>query len=354
MEPPPVQYVRTSDGYDIAYCVSGAGVPLVYMPNPNSHIQLFWRTNSNFRLLFERLSERFKLICYDSRGLGSSTRGLGETHRSEDFEVDLETVVDHLGLHRFALMAQNNFGRVAMNYAARSPNRVVALVLFNTDLGDVPEDRSYKPTQLETLATTNWEMYIETMVRTNWRTEDPELARRFLRESTTAQDWLIRVHAWTRYNALDALPRLRLPTLLIAKAAGELSSTETVSRFIASQIPGSRLAVFDGADGGLFSLVPEPPPAIKLIEDVIRDATSGETSAPSRARPLAELSRREVEVLRLIARGLSNQQMADELVISVRTVERHINHIYTKLGVHNRAQAAAYAVSRRVPEGTAI
>jgi DNA-binding CsgD family transcriptional regulator len=225
---------------------------------------------------------------------------------------------------------------------------VVALVLFNTDLGDVPEDRSYKPTQLEALATTNWEMYIETMVRTNWRTEDPELARRFLRESTTPQDWLIRAHAWTRYNALDVLPRLRVPALLIAKGAGELSSTETVSRFIASQIPGSRLAVFDGAGGGLFSLAPETPPAIKLIEDLIKNATAGEPSEPSQEEPLAELTPREVEVLRLIARGLSNLQIADELVLSVRTVERHITNLYAKIGVHSKAQATAYALKQFV------
>jgi pimeloyl-ACP methyl ester carboxylesterase/DNA-binding CsgD family transcriptional regulator len=344
MDAPPLRYVKTSDGYDIAYSVSGAGVPLVYMPNANSHIQLSWRTNSNFRLFFERLSERFKLICYDSRGLGSSTRGLGETHRSEDFEVDLETVIDHLGLQRFALMAQNNFGRVAMNYAARSQDRVAALVLFNADLGDVPQDRSYKPTQLETLATTNWEMYIETMVRANWRTEDPELARRFLRESITPQDWLIRTHAWSRYNALDALPCLRIPTLLIAKGAAELSSTESVSRFMASQIPGSRLAVFDGAGGGLFSLAPETPPAITLIEDFIRDATAGDPSAHPQGRPLAQLTQREVEVLRLIAAGKSNQQIADTLVLSLRTVERHITNLYGKVGAHGKADATAYAL----------
>ena len=162
MEAPQVQYVRTRDGYDIAYCVSGNGVPLVYVPNPSSHIQLSWRTHGNYRLLFERLSARFKLICYDSRGLGSSTRGLSDAHRSEDFEIDLETVIEHLGLQRFALMAQNSFGRVAMNYAARNPDRVLALILYNTDLGNVPQDHSFKPTQLEALAMTNWEMYVET------------------------------------------------------------------------------------------------------------------------------------------------------------------------------------------------
>jgi DNA-binding CsgD family transcriptional regulator len=221
---------------------------------------------------------------------------------------------------------------------------VAALVLFNADLGDVPQDRSYKPTQLETLATTNWEMYIETMVRTNWRTEDPELARRFLRESTTPQDWLIRTHAWSRYNAVDALPCLRIPTLLIAKGAGELSSTETVSSFIASQIPGSRLAVFDDPGGGLFSPDPETPPAITLIEDVIGNATAGDRFAPSQARPLIGLTHRETEVLGLIAAGQSNQQIADALVLSLRTVERHITNLYGKIGAHGKADATAYAL----------
>jgi DNA-binding NarL/FixJ family response regulator len=56
------------------------------------------------------------------------------------------------------------------------------------------------------------------------------------------------------------------------------------------------------------------------------------------------LSGREVEVLGLISAGKSNQQIADELVLSIRTVERHINHIYAKIGVHTKAQATAYAL----------
>jgi DNA-binding NarL/FixJ family response regulator len=47
--------------------------------------------------------------------------------------------------------------------------------------------------------------------------------------------------------------------------------------------------------------------------------------------------------LRLIARGLSNQQIADELVISVNTVRRHVSNVFDKTGVANRAQATAYA-----------
>jgi DNA-binding NarL/FixJ family response regulator len=55
------------------------------------------------------------------------------------------------------------------------------------------------------------------------------------------------------------------------------------------------------------------------------------------------LIERELEVLRLIAAGKSNQQIADELVISLNTVRRHVSNIFDKTGVANRAQAAMYA-----------
>jgi LuxR family maltose regulon positive regulatory protein len=60
------------------------------------------------------------------------------------------------------------------------------------------------------------------------------------------------------------------------------------------------------------------------------------------------LSERELEVLRLIAAGLSNQEIAQELVIAVSTVKSHINHIYGKLGVKSRTQAIAKAQSLRL------
>jgi DNA-binding NarL/FixJ family response regulator len=56
------------------------------------------------------------------------------------------------------------------------------------------------------------------------------------------------------------------------------------------------------------------------------------------------LTPREIDVLRLIARGRSNQQIAEELVLSVRTVERHITNLYAKIGAHGKADATAYAL----------
>ena len=70
-------------------------------------------------------------------------------------------------------------------------------------------------------------------------------------------------------------------------------------------------------------------------------AAFGETAA---IQALAEpLTRRELEVLRLIATGLRNQEIADELVISVATVKRHISNLYAKLEVRSRTQAVARA-----------
>ncbi len=58
------------------------------------------------------------------------------------------------------------------------------------------------------------------------------------------------------------------------------------------------------------------------------------------------LSPREVEVLRLVAAGKSNREIAEALVISRNTVDRHLNHIYSKAGLANRAEAASYAHRR--------
>jgi DNA-binding NarL/FixJ family response regulator len=64
------------------------------------------------------------------------------------------------------------------------------------------------------------------------------------------------------------------------------------------------------------------------------------------ARDGHRLTRREIEVLQLLARGRSNRQIAEDLVLSERTVVRHIANIYDKLDVHGRAEATAYAVRR--------
>lgn len=67
------------------------------------------------------------------------------------------------------------------------------------------------------------------------------------------------------------------------------------------------------------------------------------TARPTGAGPPDGLSNRELEVLELIANGLSNTEIATRLFVSEATIKTHINHIFTKTGVRDRAQAVRYA-----------
>ena len=66
---------------------------------------------------------------------------------------------------------------------------------------------------------------------------------------------------------------------------------------------------------------------------------------PSQSRTADPLSSRELEVLRLLARGLSNREIAERLVISRKTASHHVEHIYAKTGTTNRALASLFAAS---------
>jgi LuxR family maltose regulon positive regulatory protein len=67
------------------------------------------------------------------------------------------------------------------------------------------------------------------------------------------------------------------------------------------------------------------------------------TLSPESELPIEALSERELEVLRLIALGYSNQQIADQLFISLNTTKSHVKNILSRLQVENRTQAVARA-----------
>jgi non-specific serine/threonine protein kinase len=82
--------------------------------------------------------------------------------------------------------------------------------------------------------------------------------------------------------------------------------------------------------------------ALAFAQAVAQSADATPTTPPIAAWP-AGLSEREVEVLRLLAAGRSNREIADALVISLNTVARHVSNIFDKVGAQNRTEAAAFA-----------
>ena len=79
----------------------------------------------------------------------------------------------------------------------------------------------------------------------------------------------------------------------------------------------------------------------EVVRSVLEVVHADSRNLPER-RP-AGLSDREIEVLRLLARGSTNRQVSSRLAISPKTVGRHVEHIYAKAGVSSRAAAALFA-----------
>ncbi|MFJ6792755.1 response regulator [Streptomyces sp. NPDC091268] len=111
-------------------------------------------------------------------------------------------------------------------------------------------------------------------------------------------------------------------------------------------------AVEAGASGYLLK---DAPP--EELAAAVRTAAAGQSAlAPAVAlrlmdrmrTPAEALTKRELEVLQLVADGLSNQQISKELFLSQATVKSHLVHIYAKLGVDSRTSAVAAAASRRL------
>jgi two-component system nitrate/nitrite response regulator NarL len=105
-------------------------------------------------------------------------------------------------------------------------------------------------------------------------------------------------------------------------------------------VPGSRPEL--GTTVHLFRDVT----AAHEIEGLVRERLARATPAADDGPPLAELTRRELEILRLLAGGANTRAMAERLRVSPATIRNHVQNILQKLGAHSRLEAAAYA-SRR-------
>jgi pimeloyl-ACP methyl ester carboxylesterase/DNA-binding CsgD family transcriptional regulator len=332
MDAPPVQYVRTSDGFDIAYAVTGTGQPLVLLPWSINDIRSMW---SSRRSWMDGLASRFRLVQLDFRGRGLSGRGLSPSHSNTDYVTDLTAVVDELALEQFVIFAVGGFGHTAIRYAVAHPDRVAALVLDTTPISVARYSQS-----MNALAAENWEYFLRLNIPPGLNTEETnEWLGRWL-NTATYEDWKIMAPITYSSNIEADLPRLQMPALVMhSKGFPIFGPTESIR--LAASIRNARLVMVEGnsmaadASEGLAALdafVADLPPAPDKGEIVSPPLPSNET-----------LSVREVEVIRLIAAGRSNPQIAEELVISLNTVQRHVSNILAKTESANRAQAAVYS-----------
>lgn len=124
--------------------------------------------------------------------------------------------------------------------------------------------------------------------------------------------------AWTAWHELDAPYEAARVRLLIAQACAEVGDRDTAGM----ELDAAR-RVFEQLGA---------VPALERTRELM-----------NRGAPAAGLTPRETEVLRLVATGATNRQIADALVISEKTVARHLSNMFTKLGLSSRAAATAYA-----------
>jgi DNA-binding CsgD family transcriptional regulator len=181
----------------------------------------------------------------------------------------------------------------------------------------------------------NWDFFLRMQLSYSYARGDAALSRS--KEAVTQADWLTSMRAFATSDVGDILPRLNTPTLVLHARDQPFSSQEQAVAFTA-RAANARLVVIGGNPIGTGA------EAVAAIERFLADLapTSEETPRKGGARA-AGLSAREVEVLRLIAAGKSNPQIAEALVISLNTVQRHVSNILAKTGAANRTEAAAYA-----------
>jgi pimeloyl-ACP methyl ester carboxylesterase/DNA-binding CsgD family transcriptional regulator len=326
------------DGHRVAYATVGSGPPLLLPALWIGHLELEWGFE-DFRAFIGALAKRRTVIRYDRLGTGLSDRPAEPVGSSLEREVrTIATILHALGLERVSLLGISFGGCPAVAFAASHPQRVRSLALF----GAYADGAQIAPPALR-------EAMVAT-VRAHWGAgsrqlaamwlpgADAETLERFARLQRAAAGAEVAAAMLEGVYAADVrelLPRVIAPALVVHRRA-DRAMPFAQGRELAARLSAARLVALDGE--------------LHLPWLGDSDAVIGTVGAfldehhPVGAAPRdGPLSEREREVLRLVADGLSDAEIAARLIVSPHTVHRHVANIRTKLGQPSRAAAAAYA-----------
>ena len=336
-----VRFCRVPGGR-VAVAAVGDGPPLVLAPWWISHIELDWE-RPEFRAFVEALARDRTVLRFDPLGTGLSDRTEPE-HGGLDTElVTLEAVLDGMHVPRAALLGISSGACLAAALAARSPERVEALVL----LGGYASGAG--------ITTPEVRDSILAAVRAHWGLGSRLLADVFLPEATGPE-----LEAFARFqrdaasaevaarhlgfvysvDVWEDLPRVQAPTLVLHRRDDRAIAYD-LGRELAAAVPGARLFTLAGTEH-----LPWRGDAAAVVA-AVSEFLDGRPALLPQLRPAehasAVLTERELEVLRLVARGLSDGEIAKRLVVSPHTVHRHVANVRAKLGEPSRAAAVASA-----------
>ena len=295
------------------------------------------------------IGEFATIVRYDERGHGLSDPGVTD-HSLEARIADFEAVVAAAGYERFAVMGMAQGGPVAIEYAARHPERVTQLIFYNS-YAIAQADRSP-----EALAMSD---AFEQMIKVGWARPESEFRRVFTsmmipdateeqmrwldelqRVSVTAETAVLARRQRNQSDVQDTAAALDVPTIVMHSRGDRMNGFDA-GRLLATLIQGSRFVPLESNN----HIVLADEPAWRTIVEECAAALADEQVTVLEGPGVAALSARELDVLRLVAEGLDNDEVARRLTLSTRTVERHLQNVYTKLEVQGRSARTA-AVAR--------